>query len=246
MEGKIIRNIDGNSLVFECDEVDYRLKMLEANKIPGLLPLMIKENDGKKELCYDITSKECFAALTARRTMKVDDIRSFIYCLSRIIISIEAYLLNPEDLLLDKEYIYVQGEDIEPVLCYLPGYEGDFTSKLSMLLQEMLGMVDHNDHDAVVLVYSLYQESLKQGYVMKDLIKILNTDFSTQENKPEQKKNGKADSEINYVTVEQENTPVLTQSEYESLYDAMDTRPKAVEQEVKSHKRKRGIMFNLW
>lgn len=167
------KKIDGNMLVIDCEEINYKLKMLEANKIPGLLPLEIKEQDGEKKLCYDITSRESFASATQTRTMKAEDVRSFVYCMSRILVNMDAYLLSPDDLVLEKEYIYVHGDEMEPTLCYLPGREKDFTEGLSILLQDMLGMVDHNDHDAVVLAYSLYQESLKPGYVMNDLLKLL-------------------------------------------------------------------------
>ena len=168
------KKIDGNMLVIDCDTVNYKLKMLEANKIPGLPPLEIKEVDGEKKLYYDITSRESFAAAAQTRTMKADDVRSFVYCMSRILVNMDAYLLSPDDLVLDKEYIYVRGEEMEPTLCYLPGRSKNFAEGLSELLQDMLGMVDHNDHEAVVIAYSLYQESLKPGYVMSDLLRLLN------------------------------------------------------------------------
>jgi len=193
-ESKIVRNIEGNKLVIDCGTMNYKLRMLESNKIPGLLPLEITENDGIKKLCYDITSREAFGSLGAMRTLKMEDVRNLLYSLNHILKNLDNYLLDPDDLVLDKDFIYVRNDNLDPRLCYLPGYNSDFSVGLSVLLQDVLGMVDHNDHDAVVLAYSVYQESLKPGYVMADLIKILNSENSTKRADANKDKDKEADA----------------------------------------------------
>jgi len=189
MENRIIRSIEGNELVIDCDNMSYKLQMLERNHIPGLLPLRIKENDGEKQLCYDITSRESFGSIAVSRTLRNEDVKAIVYSLSRILRSIDEYLLDCDDLVLDKDFIYVCSDDLDPRLCYLPGHGESFSAGLSNLLQDVLGMVDHNDHEAVVLAYSLYQESLKPGYVMEDLIRLLHTENTLKKEEKKEKVN---------------------------------------------------------
>jgi len=192
---RIEHSISGSRLVMDCKIMNYKLRMLETNKIPGLLPLEITENDGVKQICYDITSGEAFGSFGTARTLKMEDVRNMLYEINHTLGSIGKYLLDPDELVLDKDFIYVHGSSVTPRLCYLPGYASDFSSGLSTLLQDMLGMVDHSDHDAVVMAYSLYQESLKPGYVITDIIRILNGENAANKDSvnTEDRKNGDND-----------------------------------------------------
>ena len=173
MNNNIKTNPEGSRLIVPCDTLDYKLKMLETNRIPGLLPLEIREEDGNKMLYYDISSRESFSGIASSRTLQMEDIRTLIFSFNRILRNIDSYLLDADDLILDKEHIYVAGDKLEPVLCYCPGYGENFSAGLSSLLQDLLGMVDSNDHQAVVATYALYQTSIKPGCTIQDLIAVL-------------------------------------------------------------------------
>ncbi len=175
-----------NYLVLDCDRMGYKLRMLEANRIPGLLPVEVHEADDNKKLYYDISSKETFDSIVSTRTLQMDDIRNLVFSLNRTLKKIDDYLLDAADLILDRRYIYISGDRLEPVFCCYPGYGGDFQSGLSSLLQDLLGMVDSNDRSAVVSTYALYQASLKPGYGISDLIRVINT--NTAEIESEKKK----------------------------------------------------------
>ena len=45
MEKKIERDISGNYIVLECTEINYKIRMLESNRIQGLLPLRVQEEN---------------------------------------------------------------------------------------------------------------------------------------------------------------------------------------------------------
>ena len=171
-----------NYLIMDCQKPDYKLRMLETNRIPGLLPVEVHETDDNRKLYYDISSKETFDSVVSVRTLQMDDIRNLVFSLNRTLKKIDDYLLDASDLILDRNYIYISGDRLEPVFCCYPGYGGNFRSGLSSLLQDLLGMVDSNDRSAVVSTYALYQASLKPGYGISDLIKVINTNTSEMEN----------------------------------------------------------------
>jgi len=221
----IYRNATGQYLVLECIKYDYRLRMMESNRIKGLLPLEIKETDGNKELYYDITSMEPLSLRNASTALKAEDIRAIIYGINRTIGKVGEYLLDPDDLIADKDNLFLDNDTMEPVLCCYPGGTQSFLSQMSTLLQDMLGMVDHNDQDAVVLAYSLYQESLRPGYVMKDLLKILRMDSSRkkeklQEENKQQEKKSEDKNQQEKSLIEKNSQENYLQDEYQvRIYD---------------------------
>ncbi|MDO4938898.1 MAG: DUF6382 domain-containing protein [Lachnospiraceae bacterium] len=192
---------EGNYLITGCDHIGYKLKMLEANRIPGLLPLEIREENDSTKLYYDISSKETFDSVVSSRTLQMDDIRSLIFSLNHLLISLEKYLLDCNDLIPDRNYMYIAKDKMEPLFCYCPGYAGDFSAGLSSLLQDLLGMVDSNDRSAVVSTYALYQASLKKGYRVCDLVNVINNNNvdCIEEKKPEKHEDKKTESKDNVM-----------------------------------------------
>ena len=176
MEKKIERDISGNYIVLECTEINYKIRMLESNRIQGLLPLRVQEENGNKKLYYDISSRICLDDVIAARSLGAAEIRTIVYSVSRILWNAREHLLSASDLVLAHGMVYVKTPKMEPSICCVPGYDGDFAAEFSSFLRELLGAVDQRDKDAVVLTYSLYQESLKENYVMEDILNILRCD----------------------------------------------------------------------
>lgn len=166
---------EGNCLIMECSRIDYKTRMIEANRIPGLLPVEIREEDDSIKLYYDIASKETFNSVANSRTLQLDDIRNLVFSVNRTLKNLDDYLLDADDLIMDREYLYVSGDKLEPVFCYCSGSHGDFKTGFSALLQELLGLVDSSDRSAVVLAYGLYQASIRPSYCIEDLIKVINS-----------------------------------------------------------------------
>ena len=176
MEKRIERDISGNYIVLECTEINYKIRMLESNRIQGLLPLRVQEENGKKKLYYDISSQICLNDVIAARSLSAADIRTMVYAISRILANAKEHLLSASDLVLAHGMVYVKTPKMEPSICCVPGYNGDFAAEFSGFLRELLGAVDQRDKDAVVLTYSLYQASLNENYVMEDILTILRCD----------------------------------------------------------------------
>jgi hypothetical protein len=166
------RDVSGNYLLLRGYTDDYRVHMLEHNRIQGLLRVSLDEDDGRQDIHYDIGSLESLKTIFGAQKLNGDDVSRIIGDIFRTVREIGAYMLSKDDILLDPEYMYVDGKD-NLMLCYVPDNVIGMGTGLSELLRSMLAAVDNNDHDSVVLAYSLYQESLRENYVIDDLMKII-------------------------------------------------------------------------
>ena len=159
----------------EADIEKYEFKMLENNYISGLMKFkLVKENE-KTIFCYDITSKQSLSRILEYKPMiGLEDIKKIVLGIIRAITNMERFLLGTYGLLLNTDHIYVDPESLDLALCYLPCIKEEMQSKLSDLFAQILAKIDQNDHEGVVLAYSLYQESLKDNCVFNDLLSIMN------------------------------------------------------------------------
>lgn len=158
----------------EADIEKYEFKMLENNYISGLMKFkLVKENE-KTIFCYDITSKQSLSRILEYKPIGLEDIKKIVLGIIRAITNMERFLLGTYGLLLNTDHIYVDPESLDLALCYLPCIKEEMQNKLSDLFAQILAKIDQNDHEGVVLAYSLYQESLKDNCVFNDLLSIMN------------------------------------------------------------------------
>lgn len=158
----------------------YEYRMLEENKIQGLLSMEILPYQDGEGLYYDITRKQSLTKFFSTRKIEQKDIKTLILELYKVISYLPEYLLDEDSLLMDMEDIYVD-RDFSLHLCYVPGFTNNISLQISKILSKMLSHIDHNDHEAVVLGYSLYQESQRKDYVFKDLLQIISQHQPKQE-----------------------------------------------------------------
>lgn len=186
MERKISykREMNHNYLMIEGDPVledSYEARMLLANSVEGLLKFRIKRIDNRCYFCYEITSRQPLDRLLESKSLQVHEIRRMIQGVARALEGMEEYLLKEQQILLKPEFIYVEPETFQISLCLLPGEEADFPGQLSRLLEYLLGHVDYQDKDGVIMAYGLYRESLKENYGMNDLLGMLSIKSDKEE-----------------------------------------------------------------
>jgi len=176
MEISYHREMKKNYLMISVEEFreqGFETRMLIGNAIQGLLKFRIRKTDDRCQFCYEITSKQPLGRLLETKSIRAGQIRSLLWGISQTLSRMEEYLLTEEQILLTPDFIYVDPETFRPELCLLPGKEGDFPKEFSEFLQFLLDKVDHQDKEAVVMVYGLYRESLKENYGLDNLLRWL-------------------------------------------------------------------------
>ncbi len=159
--------------VEEARERGFEARMLIGNTIDGLLKFRIRKSDNQCQFCYEITSRQPLGRLLETKTISAEQLRRLLLGIAQTLTRMEDYLLTEEQILLDPDFIYVELESFQPGLCLLPGRRGDFPQEFSELLRFLLGKVDHQDKEAVILIYGLYRESLKDNYGLDNLLRWL-------------------------------------------------------------------------
>ena len=172
------REMKHNYLILDSEDLEwdgYECRMLVANSIEGILRFQLRQIDEKIYFYYEITSKQPLARVLEGRTIRVGELRSFIIGIAQIVDRMEKYLLKESSVMLTPEYLYIEPENFRVWFCLIPGIQRNFPEDYSKLLEYLLGKVDHQDKDSVVLAYALYQETRKADYGMNDILRILQT-----------------------------------------------------------------------
>lgn len=168
------RDMNHNYLILDPEEQiygnEYQIRMLSMNDIRGLLKCNMKKMDGKVYFYYEVTSKQSLERIFEKSTMTMDDIKALLLGVKSSIENVAKYLLEPDHVLLDSSYIYMDIETKEPCLCYLPSYKGSITNSFKELAEFILKRLDHNDPGAVALGYDIYRQTTEENFSIEQII----------------------------------------------------------------------------
>lgn len=170
------REMKRNYMIVEPEESDwcsYECRMLEANTVEGILEFKLNQTDGQPRFYYEISSKQPLARLLENQKIQEAPLRRLILSLIQVLDRMERYLLPEGSILLEPEYVYIEPETFSVWLCLIPGRKALFSEDFGKLLEYLLGKVDHQDKNSVVLAYGLFQESRRENYGMQDILRIL-------------------------------------------------------------------------
>lgn len=175
MEIRYSREMNHNYMIIEAPEKEtgYAVQMLSANAIEGLLKFRVRQTEEAREYYYEITSRQPLRRVLEKRTLSGQELRSILLGVLAVLKRVEEYLLKEEQLLLDPEYLYLEPDHFTVELCLVPGHREEAPQALSKLLGYLLERADHQDREAVVLAYNLYQISLRENYGTADLLRQL-------------------------------------------------------------------------
>ena len=143
------RDMNHNYLILTGDErIDtdsYQVRMIVANAVPDLLQCRIQGIDGKFMVYYDITSRHSMTALFEEKKMDLESLQVILGGFIQIMEEMSEYLLNPCQLILEPEYIYLDAERKSVRFCYLPGFHGEIQKQFQSLAEYILPKLDHED-----------------------------------------------------------------------------------------------------
>lgn len=173
MRAEYKRDMNHNFLVLhgegELDTGSYQVRMLVANVIPSLLKCRFHGVDGKTLFYYEITSKQSIATLYEQKLLNAEDLQLIFGSFVQVMEQMTEYLLNPEQILLQPEYIYMDVEKKELYFCYLPGEKRELKKQFQVLTEYVLPKVNHSDEGAVMLGYGVYRRALEDSFHLEHI-----------------------------------------------------------------------------
>jgi hypothetical protein len=177
------RDLQNNYLILEipeeAEEDSYRIRMAEQNQIAGLLSFHSSRRDGVLQLHYEVTSLQPLESMFEKKAMQYEDIVAVLAGIGNTLEEMQRYLLNPAQLVFDPQYIFLKPERRDTKLCYIPGSQND--SSITMLAEFILKRLDHEDRQAVVIGYSLYQKALEENFSLQRTLKEILTSVKAEE-----------------------------------------------------------------
>lgn len=171
MRTEFRRDMDHNYLILQEDiAVDtsaYQVRMLAGNVIPSILKCRIQSLDGSQFFSYDITSKQPLSVLYEEKKFRIKDLQMVLGGFVNVMEELTEFLMNPEQLILRPEYIYLDIESQKVYFCCLPGFYREIQQQFRELTEYILPKLDHEDEQAVVLGYGIYKKALEPGFQLE-------------------------------------------------------------------------------
>lgn len=167
MRAEFKRDVSHNYLILHgektVDTASYQVRMLTGNVIPCILKCHLQNLDGEELFYYDITSKQSVSMLFEEKKFRGEDLQMIFAGFVRVMEELAEFLMNPEQLVLQPEYIYLDAESKTVYFCCLPGFSGEIQGQFRTLTEYILPKLDHEDSEAVMLGYGIYRKALEPG-----------------------------------------------------------------------------------
>lgn len=203
MRAEYKRDVSRNYLILhgenQVDTASYQVRMLTGNAVPSILKCRIQGLDGRFLFYYDITSRQSLASFYEQKKLKASDLRIIFGGVVKIMEEMMEFLLNPDQLLLSPEYMYLDVEKQKLYFCCLPGEAKAVSEQFREMTEYFLPKLDHDDAAAVTMGYGIYRKALETG-VQLDALKEFIYQSGTEE-PAENKEPTKPEEKISEQTV---------------------------------------------
>lgn len=190
MNREFKRDLNNNYMILDDSQNkvkdDYRVRMLISNKIPFLLKCNVRRLDGVVKYYYEITSKQPISRVYEKKKIGKKELNTFIASFIKVIESSTEYLLNPNDFILEEEYIYTNVETGEVYFCYMPGYEQDINKNFHTLTAYLLEKIDHQDKNTVATAYELYRQTISDNFSIREILNSIGEEENVEHVEREQ------------------------------------------------------------
>ena len=137
MRSEYKRDMNHNYLILTGEDTintdSYQVRMIVANVVPDLLQCRIQGIDGKFMVYYDVTSRHSMTALFENRKIGMEELQVILGGFIQVMEAMSEYLLNPCQLILEPEYIYLDAEKNNVRFCYMPGFHERYRSSFRIL-----------------------------------------------------------------------------------------------------------------
>ena len=177
MEGYFKRERDKNYLVFEREQTEknYKYKMLEYYQIKGFLPCNSYYVNNCIRLQYDISSRQSLQRICEKKQVNRERFEKLLQGVAAVLLELNRYFLNVDDLCFQPEYIYADMENFQPVFCYYPDKkETEAQKEFHQLSEYLINHLDYEDKQLIEKGYELYRLTSQDNYsIEKSIQKVL-------------------------------------------------------------------------
>ena len=155
MEIQYYKDAKHNYLILEAkidEENVFQYKMLENNRIEGLLPFSLRNMDEASYLYYEMDSKQSIKNRYDRKKMPYEKLLRFLSDMVQITKNVDDYLLEPDHLVLLPEAMFEDFSTGKFFFIYDPLYEKTIDQDF---FEKLMGYADLEDERCSKLIFDL-------------------------------------------------------------------------------------------
>lgn len=170
------RDMENCYLIVEAQneqKAGYQQKMVLHNQITGVLSAELRQVDAKCRYFYNITNKVGFCDYFQKNKLSADHIRKLFHDIIKVIQDAREFLLEQDNFILEKEYIYFDRDDDGICLCFFEGYHTDVRKQFLSLTEYFMEAADYKDEESVMLTYRLYKILRDEGSSFTMITEVL-------------------------------------------------------------------------
>lgn len=142
----------------------YQYQILTGKKLEGILEADFHIHNGESGLYYDITGKVNLPTLFSKKKISLNFMNRFISSLETALWSLEQYLLDERNLMLQPEYLYVDMDNAQNqsspegslYFVYCPYYTETEERDVEPLFTFLLEKAEEEDTELMDAIFSLY------------------------------------------------------------------------------------------
>jgi len=146
-------------MLLECDQWldrnSYENMALEMSDIPGFMSYEIRETDGAQILYYRLKHRTVLGQIIENNRFTFDIVQEMINSIIEVIKQAQEYLLNTENIIWNKDVIFVDAGSGQLVFTYYPGKE-QCKNSLREFLSELLQYIDKHDQRSYMYIMEFY------------------------------------------------------------------------------------------
>ena len=132
-------------------------KLLANQHSSALLPFHEQQLNEHKKYYYDVSGKIEFKSYLEHQSVGQEAVKQLIVFILELYRTMEEYLLDPDAVLLEAEYLYMDMAENTLSAACIPGRKENFNTQLKLLASWLLENADHTDREGVLLVYDFYK-----------------------------------------------------------------------------------------
>ena len=166
-EYRVIDDIDNSYFL----DVEYHV--LRYNKIPDLLPIQVRDQDGTCRLLYDISGMKSMKDNAENHVCSLPEYRTFLSDCSSLLKTLDDYMLDISQIVFDPDGIYWK-QDGHVRWMYVPSVQENIAGKIVRLFEWLLSIIDYEDFAAVQFAYHAFRSVRNHTFSGKMIEDCLN------------------------------------------------------------------------
>ena len=156
----------------------YQYQILTTRRLAGLLPVNMHIANGECGLYYEISSKQALTKWFLKEKIGREWMEKMVMGIQTVLWSMEQYLLDGRNLVLDPQYIFQDMETEMLFFLYVPYYIEKEKNDISVFLGFLVENADPDEEDTVTVLYDIYSkwEIMQEQFTIETFLQLWNAE----------------------------------------------------------------------